>query len=109
MAIVVILIVAAGSVLRMHARQIADNAMHPLVIRGWHVDATYLLPFVRGLTCEPVWLFVYQHDEYPSCFPFQVAVSFFGKPLMQPESNTIEIVVASYMKNKKNAEQGDGD
>jgi hypothetical protein len=83
---------------RSYAVRVADTSMQKLVPLGWHIESVRFLPVVSG----PFWLVAYQHDDYPSCFPFQVTVSFTGKTIHEPTSESLNRVVEAF--NNRNGE-----
>ena len=110
LAISLLLVVLTGAFLtfRMVALHGADEAMRQIVDCGWHKDtARFFFCYRDGSHLSgPGWYVTYQHNDFPSCFPFNICVSITGKKLRQSPAD-LSTIVAEYVKHLNRAELGD--
>jgi hypothetical protein len=88
---------------RNHAINIANEAMQPLRVYGWHINSVRFFPAWNG----PFWIITYQHDDYYACFPYQVAVDLTGKTSYKPTAQQLEDVIRAIKKERAKFEQCD--
>jgi len=110
LAISLLLVALTGAflTLRMVALHGADEAMRQIVDCGWHKDtASFFFCYLDDTHLSgPGWYVTYQHNDFSSCFPFNICVSITGKKLRQSPED-LSTIVAAYVKHLNRAEPGD--